>query len=106
MAEFIPLHLASGDVTTSFATIYTVPVGKTLILNSIVFVNTTSSLVEVQGYVKIGAITVHVTPAPIKLPAGSMFDNALSVAVNAGGEVIVLASATGVTYIASGVITQ
>lgn len=104
MAEFLPKCLGDGQLPASKTTLYTVPAGKTAIINSIVLVNVAGASRTVNLYVNLSGVSRRILPQNLTLMAGAKIDDNTQITLEAGdlieGD---CSSATSVDYVISGV---
>lgn len=89
---------------TSKTTVYTVPVGRSAILQNITCVNTGVTSVTVNITADFGSGSRNITPKNLTLPPGAKHEDAIGITLEAGDLLEVVAGASGqVDYILSGV---
>ena len=100
-----PLQLAQAALTTSYATIYTVPVNSRTYVKDIDIMNTTAASIDVYVNLVASGGTAGTSNALIyhmAIPAYTLFQWAGSQIINAESTIQVKASATGCTINISG----
>lgn len=104
MAEFLPKALGDGQLPATKQTLYTVPVGKTAIIQSIVLVNTTGASKTVNIYVNLTGTSRRILPLNLAVMASAKVDDNTQVTLEAGDTIEGDCSvATSVDYVISGV---
>lgn len=105
MNEFVPKNLGNGQLPNTKTTIYTVPIGKSAIVRSVLLVNTSGAAVTLNLYAKFdGVNSRRIMPKDLTLQANALYESDIPVTLE-GGDVIEgeASAATTVDYIVSGV---
>lgn len=105
--EFAPANLGNGELTTSDTVVYTVPVGSSAMIRSIILINKSGSNVQVWATVNFGSGERNVIPPGLLLRPSFKYDDNSVVNILPGTTVTMRASSNGaVDYIINGVIAQ
>ena len=105
MTEFLPKHLADGQLPASKTTLYTVPASKVCILRSIVLVNTDTSAKTVNLYIDFTGTSRRIIAKDLSLDAGARFVDDTPIILEDGDKIEGdAASADKVDYSLSGVV--
>lgn len=105
MSELHAKHLADGVLSMSVTPLYTVPGGSTAMLRSLLIVNKTAGAVTVNLFANFGTGNRQLSPKDLLLPPGAKYEDLSQVTLEAGDELLGIASAvTAVDYIISGVL--
>jgi hypothetical protein len=108
MAEFLPKNLGEGRLPSPKGTLYTVPANKTVIVRSIILVNTHTTLSRtVNLYANFTGTSRHLIPIDSVIPPKGSLEFETPVTLEAGDLIEGDASAvTEVDYTISGVQTN
>jgi hypothetical protein len=104
-SNITPLQLGQAALTTSYATIYTVPANTRTFVKDMDIINTTSAVIGIYISLVPSGGTAGTSNAlfyNVQLPANTIVQWAGSQIIDAGATIQVKASATGCTITVSG----
>lgn len=105
MADFSPINLANGQLTTSDTVLYTVPGGNTVLFRHIVLVNVSNSIVTLNLWANFGSSNRCLVPYNLTLGAGQAVHYDITIALTASHAIRGQSNTnTAIDFVLSGVI--